>query len=101
MAAIAYNKNGSNSTHNQSGAPHHTILGDNPTIAIEVTPRSHKRDTEFGPLSEEQNAIQKNPQQMLVFCTFGPTHHGVPCTTGSVRTFSTSLDANPHRGPLS
>jgi len=41
------------------------IFGDPPTkIATEATPRSHNRDIEFGPLSEEQNAIQKNPQQV-------------------------------------
>jgi len=77
------------------------IFGDPPTISTDITPRSHKRDTGFDLLSEEQNTIQKYPKQMLVFRTFGPTHHGVPCATGSVGTSSTSLDDSQHRGPLS
>jgi hypothetical protein len=37
-------------------------------IISEITPRSHNRDPQYYRMSKEKNLIQKNLQQILVFC---------------------------------
>ena len=37
----------------------------------EVTPRCRNTDSEYCLMSEERNAVWKNPQQILVFCADG------------------------------
>ena len=42
-----------------------------PKVTSKVTPRSHNRDPEYCLLSEERDPVQKNPQRILAFFTFG------------------------------
>ena len=64
---------------NQLGTPPHckSIIGD-PPINIAVTPRFHKSHSEHCLLSEKQKQVEKNAQQIRVFCTNG----GPPCVAG-------------------
>jgi hypothetical protein len=43
-----------------------------PIIIDRVTPRSRKRGPEYCLPAEHLNPVQKNPQEILVFCTLGP-----------------------------
>jgi hypothetical protein len=56
-----------------------TIKPPPPIITTEDTPRSNLgyRNPEYCRLSEELNPVRKNPQQILVFCSFGAIGHGV------------------------
>jgi len=49
------------------------ICAPHPLIIIDrVTPRSRKRGPEYCLPAEHLNPVQKNPQEILVFCTLGP-----------------------------
>jgi hypothetical protein len=51
--------------------PRRTAATPSPLIISKVTPRSQNMDPKYFLLSEKRNAVRKNPQQILVFCTLG------------------------------